>query len=120
MNIIIYNFPKSSILTINSMFQVKTAKLHLLGSVSSLVSVQLNHFQLLFLLRMVEMIAEMSAFLGQDVRHILGEEDEGSVAIGVVAPQINLNLVMPAVVIPAAGEEEQEDEPDDMRVSQCK
>lgn len=45
------------------------AKLNLLVSVNSLVSVQLNHFQLLFLLRMVEMIGEIAAFLNHDVKY---------------------------------------------------
>ena len=44
--------------------------------VSSLVSVQLNHFQFLFLMRMLETFSEITTFLTQDVSHILGEMDE--------------------------------------------
>ena len=73
------------------------AKMHILGTVNSLISVQLNHYQLLFLMRMIEMIGEISAFLNEDVTHILGEEDEGSVAVGLMAPQIDVSLLMPAV-----------------------
>jgi hypothetical protein len=31
------------------------------------------------------------------VRHILGEDDEGSVAVGLVAPQLDVSLLLPAV-----------------------
>ena len=77
--------------------QGQQAKMHILGSTGGLVSAQLNHFQLLFLLRTVEMISEITTFLTEDVRHILGEEDEGSVAVGLLAPQVDLSLLMPAV-----------------------
>ena len=73
------------------------AKMHILGSVSSLISAQLNHYQLLFLLRVGEMISEITTFLTHDVRHILGEEDEGSVAVGLLAPQIDASLLMPSI-----------------------
>ncbi len=78
---------------------VPTAKLHLLATVDSLVSAQLNHFQLLFLLRTVELISEMTTFLSEDVRLILGEEEEAasSVAVGVQAPQVDLSLLMPSI-----------------------
>lgn len=71
--------------------------MHILGTVNSLISVQLNHFQLLFIMRMVEMISEITTFLAQDLKHILGEDDEGSVAVGVLAPQIDASLLMPSV-----------------------
>jgi hypothetical protein len=71
--------------------------MHILGTVNNLISVQLNHFQLLFLLRMMEMISEITTFLAQDVRHILGEEDESSVAVGLILPQIDASLIMPSI-----------------------
>ena len=43
------------------------------------------------------MISEITTFLTHDVRHILGEEDEGSVAVGLLAPQIDASLLMPSI-----------------------
>eukprot|EP00095_Tigriopus_kingsejongensis_P003689 maker-scaffold11_size778918-snap-gene-6.50 protein:Tk03689 transcript:maker-scaffold11_size778918-snap-gene-6.50-mRNA-1 annotation:"uhrf1-binding protein 1-like protein" len=77
--------------------QPPQAKMYVLATINSLISVQLNHFQLLFLLRAVEMISEITMFLAQDVRDILGEEDDGSVAIGVTIPQLDLSLLMPSI-----------------------
>ncbi len=75
------------------------AKLHILGMTGGLVSAQVNHYQLLFLLRTVETISEITTFLSEDVRHILGEDhnkDGGeSIAIGLVAPQVDVSLLMP-------------------------
>ncbi len=50
------------------------AKMHLLVHVSNLVSVQLNHFQFLFLMRLLETVSEITTFLTQDVSHILGKD----------------------------------------------
>ena len=47
------------------------------------------------------MISEITTFLTHDVRHILGEEDEGSVAVGLLAPQIDASLLMPSVATAA-------------------
>ena len=43
------------------------------------------------------MISEITTFLTHDVRHILGEEDEGSVAVGLLVPQIDASLLMPSI-----------------------
>ena len=75
---------------------VKTAKMHLLAQINSLVSLQLNHYQLLFLMRLLESIGEITTFLTQDVSHILEEEDESSMALGLVAPQVDISLLMPS------------------------
>ena len=75
----------------------KQAKMHILATVHNLLSAQINHFQLLFLLRAVEMLGEITTFLAQDVRHILNEEDSSSVCVGFIAPQVDLSLLMPAV-----------------------
>ena len=73
------------------------AKMHLLAQISNLVSLQLNHYQLLFLMRLIESIGEITTFLTQDVSHILGEEDESSMALGLIAPQVDISLVMPSI-----------------------
>lgn len=73
------------------------AKMHLLVHITNLVSAQLNHYQFLFLLRLLETVSEITTFLTQDVSHILGEEDESSMALGLIAPQVDLSLLMPSV-----------------------
>ena len=71
--------------------------MHLLVHISNLVSVQLNHYQFLFLMRLLETVSEITTFLTQDVSHILGQEDESSMALGLIAPQIDISLLMPSV-----------------------
>ena len=48
--------------------------MHLLVHITNLVSVQLNHYQFLFLMRLTETMSEITTFLTQDVSHILGKE----------------------------------------------
>ena len=93
----IYKQPEEESLAAAAQPEPSQAKMHILGTVSSLISAQLNHYQLLFLLRVGEMISEITTFLTHDVRHILGEEDEGSVAVGLLAPQIDASLLMPSI-----------------------
>ena len=45
------------------------AKMHLLLHITNLVSVQLNHYQFLFLMRLLETVSEITTFLTQDVRY---------------------------------------------------
>ena len=47
--------------------QQQRAKMHLLVQIESIVNVQLNHYQLLFLLRFMETLGEITTFLIQDV-----------------------------------------------------
>ena len=77
--------------------KLELAKMHLLVHISNLVSVQLNHYQFLFLMRLLETVSEITTFLTQDVSHILGEEDESSMALGLIAPQIDVSLLMPSI-----------------------
>ena len=67
---------------------VARAKMHLLVQIESIINVQLNHYQLLFLMRFLETLGEITCFLTQDVRHILGEDDESSMVLGLCAPQV--------------------------------
>ena len=71
--------------------------MHLLVHISQLVSAQLNHYQFLFLMRLLETVSEITTFLTQDVKHILGEEDQSSMALGLIAPQIDVSLLMPSM-----------------------
>ena len=48
-------------------------------------------------MRLLETVSEITTFLTQDVSHILGESDESSMALGLIAPQVDLSLLMPSL-----------------------
>lgn len=52
---------------------LKSADLHVIAHVSNLVSIQIDHYQLLFLLRLSEEITELTTFLAVDAKRILKE-----------------------------------------------
>lgn len=76
--------------------QPKTADIHALAYISNLVSVQLNHYQYLFLLRMAEDISELATFLAVDSNRILKQETSKSIAVGALVPQVEITFVMPS------------------------
>lgn len=49
----------------------RTADMHAIGHISNLVSVQIDHYQFLFLLRLAEEMNEMTTFLSMDAERIL-------------------------------------------------
>lgn len=74
-----------------------TADLHVIAHVANLVSVQIDHYQYLFLLRLAEEITEMTTFLSMDAKRITNQEtNEKSIIIGCVIPQVEVTLVMPS------------------------
>ncbi|XP_049878283.1 UHRF1-binding protein 1-like [Pectinophora gossypiella] len=60
-----------------------------------LAGLQLNHYQLLFLLRQLERISEMAAWLAHDAARS-PQADKGSIVVGVVVPAVELTLVLPS------------------------
>lgn len=48
-----------------------TADIHALTQISNLVSVQINHYQYLFLLRLAEELAELATFISLDSNRII-------------------------------------------------
>lgn len=73
------------------------ADLHVIAHVANLVSVQIDHFQYLFMLRVAEELTELSAFMTIDAKRILDQEtDSKSIVIGCVVPQLEVTLVMPS------------------------
>lgn len=73
------------------------ADLHVIGHVSNLVSIQIDHFQYLFLLRIAEEITELTAFMTIDSKRILEQQiEKKSIIIGCVIPQLEVTLVMPS------------------------
>ncbi|XP_065355354.1 bridge-like lipid transfer protein family member 3B isoform X2 [Calliphora vicina] len=81
----------------------RTADLHAIAHISNLVSVQMDHYQLLFLLRMAEEFNEMATFLSLDADRILQKQNtKKSLIFGCVVPQIEVTFVMPS---PTPGKE---------------
>ncbi|KAI4463582.1 hypothetical protein MML48_4g00014003 [Holotrichia oblita] len=74
----------------------KNAEMHALVHISNLVSVQLNHYQYLFLLRLAEEATELATFLSLDSNRIMKVESSGSLAIGAIIPQLEITFVMPS------------------------
>ena len=68
---------------------------HLLAATSQLVSVQLDHHQLLFLLRLVESIGELGAFMASDSRRISTPATPPGMVVGGVLPQLDVSLILP-------------------------
>lgn len=76
--------------------ETKTADIHGLAHISNLVSVQINHYQFLFLLRLSETISELATYLVVDSNKIMKVETGGSIVIGASIPQVEVTLVMPS------------------------
>ncbi|XP_061514092.1 bridge-like lipid transfer protein family member 3B isoform X3 [Anopheles gambiae] len=75
----------------------RTADLHVIAHVSNLVSVQIDHYQYLFLLRLAEELTELATFLSLDSKRILqAANTEKSIIVGCVIPQVEVSLVMPS------------------------
>ncbi|XP_025835027.1 UHRF1-binding protein 1-like isoform X3 [Agrilus planipennis] len=74
----------------------KHADIHALTYISTLISVQLNHYQYLFLLRLAEEVAEMTTFLSLDSNKIMKTDSMGSLIVGAVIPQVEVTFVMPS------------------------
>lgn len=72
------------------------AHLHALLHIGHLVSLQLNHYQYLFLLRLAEQAGELALYLQIDSNRIMKAESNTSMAIGALIPQLELTFVMPS------------------------
>ena len=87
--------------------------LHLLVSTSQLISVQLDHYQLLFLLRLVDSLAEMGAFLTCDTARILSPDTPPGMVIAALIPQLDVSVVLPADNVVANVDDSNRDSPVD-------
>jgi len=67
--------------------------LHVLVHTTRLVSVQLDHHQLIFLLRLAESLGELAAFLSADTASI--DPEASTVGVGALIPQVDAALILP-------------------------
>lgn len=74
----------------------QAADIHCLAHVSNLVSLQINHYQVLFLLRLAEDISELTTYLGLDTNRIQGSDSGSCIVFGAVLPQVEVSVVMPS------------------------
>ncbi|XP_068622963.1 bridge-like lipid transfer protein family member 3B [Battus philenor] len=71
------------------------SRIWVIGRTCGLAGLQLNHYQLLFLLRQMERVSEMLAWLSHDAAR-QPEGDEGLIVVGLVVPAVELTLVLPS------------------------
>lgn len=75
----------------------KSADVHIIAHFENLVSIMIDHYQFLFLMRFLEDINELTTFLSIDSKRILKSDTKNrSVIFGCVIPQVEATLVMPS------------------------
>ncbi|KAL7045433.1 hypothetical protein ACKWTF_002228 [Chironomus riparius] len=75
----------------------KSADLHIIAHFGNLVSLQIDHYQFLFLMRLLEDVNEVTTFLTIDSKRIMQEKNpDHSIILGCVIPQVEVTLVMPS------------------------
>ncbi|XP_051166558.1 UHRF1-binding protein 1-like isoform X3 [Leptopilina boulardi] len=90
------NTTSSSSSSSSSSSKIPSADIHGLAYISNLISVQINHYQFLFLLRLSEAVTEMATYLNVDSNKILKVERGSSIVIGALIPQIEVTFIMPS------------------------
>ncbi|XP_037303509.1 UHRF1-binding protein 1-like isoform X1 [Manduca sexta] len=75
-------------------FDEGLSRIWVLARTSGLAGLQLNHYQLLFLMRQLERVSEMMAWLAHDANR-QPDADEGSIVLGLVVPAVELTFVLP-------------------------
>lgn len=76
---------------------IPSADIHGLAHIGNLISVQINHYQFLFLLRLSEEVAEMATYLSVDTNRILKVESESTIVLGAIVPQVEVTFIMPSM-----------------------
>ncbi|XP_052744616.1 UHRF1-binding protein 1-like isoform X3 [Bicyclus anynana] len=76
-------------------FEEGFSRIWVIGRTCGLSGVQLNHYQLLFLLRQMERISELTAWLAHQASR-LPEDEQGAIVVGLVVPAVEITLVLPS------------------------
>ncbi|KAM3966078.1 bridge-like lipid transfer protein family member 3B [Aphomia sociella] len=76
-------------------FEEGFSRIYMVARTCGLAGLQLNHYQMLFLMRQLERISEMMAWLAHDAAR-QPDADAGSIVVGVVVPAVELTLVLPS------------------------
>ncbi|XP_053616244.1 bridge-like lipid transfer protein family member 3B [Plodia interpunctella] len=76
-------------------FDDDLSQISIVGRASGLAGLQLNHYQMLFLLRQLERIADMAAWLAHDADRQPADK-QGAIVVGLVVPAVELTLVLPS------------------------
>ncbi|XP_076645786.1 bridge-like lipid transfer protein family member 3B [Halictus rubicundus] len=76
--------------------EYSSVDIHGLAYISNLVSVQINHYQYLFLLRLSEVLSEMATYLTIDSNKVLKVNSGSALVIGALIPQVEVTFVMPS------------------------
>lgn len=71
------------------------SRIWIVARTCGLAGLQLNHYQMLFLMRQLERISEMTAWLAHDAERQPDAED-GTIVVGVVVPAVELTFVLPS------------------------
>ncbi|CAG0878700.1 unnamed protein product [Darwinula stevensoni] len=69
--------------------------LHVLGHIASLVTCQLNHYQYLFLMRMLDDMTALQGVLLADSLRIQKQSESTRFSLAVLLPQVDVSLLMP-------------------------
>lgn len=84
--------------------------IHILAQFKSLVSIQINHFQYLFLLRASEMLTDITEHLVRDSRNIkkidtaIGDGHvSSSISVAILLPEVDVSLVVPVKTATKSG-----------------
>ncbi|XP_045453508.1 UHRF1-binding protein 1-like [Melitaea cinxia] len=75
-------------------FEEGFSRIWVIGRTCGLSGLQLNHYQLLFLLRQLERISELTAWLGHQASR-MPEADQGSLVVALVVPAVEVTVVLP-------------------------
>ncbi|XP_028177792.1 uncharacterized protein LOC114365420 isoform X1 [Ostrinia furnacalis] len=71
------------------------SKIYCVARTCGLAGLQLNHYQMLFLLRQLERVSEMAAWLAHDAER-QPQAETGAIVLGLVVPAVELTLVLPS------------------------
>nr|XP_032522842.1 UHRF1-binding protein 1-like isoform X1 [Danaus plexippus plexippus] len=69
------------------------SRIWVIARTSGLSGLQLHHYQLLFLMRQLERISELTTWMAHQASRL--EDDQGTMVVGLVVPAVELTLVLP-------------------------